>query len=331
MRTAEFIRALPKAEVHLHFEGAVPWAMVRAHSRGALPEHPAWWADGFRFEDFKQFRLASQTCLESLVDVAAYHRAAEAVFGGLRAQNVRYTEVSFDAVRLAAQELPFTDVIDAIKRGAPPGLTVRVFGAFAYHKHDTTPEDVIAATLNQANLDGISLHGDETVRSTARFADVFAEARHKRLLTKAHAGELSGPASITSALDLLGVRRIEHGVRAIEDEALVERLAADGVTLDMCPWSNVRLAVVRDLTAHPIRRLHARGVRVTVSTDDPTVFGRSLSEELASLVDDLGFALPEVAQLQSNAFAVAAMPADARAAVQRELDALVAEAESGRA
>ena len=330
MRTAQFVQALPKAEMHLHFEGAVPWAMARAHSRGALPERPAWWADDFRFEDFKQFRLASQACLACLTDVSAYRRAAEAIFEGLRAQNVRYVEISFDVVRLAAQRLDLGDVIEAIKSGAPPGLTVRVFGAFAYHKHDSTPEALIEATLSLAGLDGIGLHGDEAVQSTARFAGVFAEARRRGLRTKAHAGELAGARSVASALDLLGVRRIEHGVRAVEDEALVDRLAAEAVTLDVCPWSNVRIGVVRDLAAHPMRRLHARGVRMTVSTDDPTIFGRSLNHEIASLVDDLGFTLAEVAGLQSNAFDVAAMPAEARDAVRREIDALVTEVEPGR-
>jgi adenosine deaminase len=127
------------------------------------------------------------------------------------------------------------------------------------------------------------------------------------------------------------VRRIEHGVRAIEDAALVERLAAEGVTLDVCPWSNVRLRVVRDLAAHPMRRLHERGVRLTVNTDDPTVFGRTLSQEIVSLVDDLGFSPAEVARLQANAFAVAAMPAAARDAALGEIEALAREIGPGKA
>mgnify|MGYP003694491031 CR=1 FL=1 len=133
------------------------------------------------------------------------------------------------------------------------------------------------------------------------------------------------------ALDLLGVARIEHGVRAIEDDALLDRLATEGVTLDVCPWSNVRLRVVRDLLAHPIRRLHERGVRVTVNTDDPTVFGRTLSQEIVSLVDDLGFSPADAAQLQANAFAVAAMPQAARDSALGEIEVLAREIESGKA
>lgn len=331
MLTRDFVRALPKAELHLHLEGAVPWAMVRAQSADGLPARPPWAADGFRFEDFTQFRGAVQACMGCLVDAPAYGAAAAAIFRGLLAQNVRYAELSFDVVRVLERGLAVGDVSRAMRAAAPPGLTARVFAAFSQHKPVRTPPDVVRTVLDAPGVDGVSLHGDETTQSTPYFAEAFAEARRRGLATKAHAGELMGPASVRTALDRLGVRRIEHGVRAIEDEALVERLAAEGITLDVCPWSNVRLGVVPDLAAHPIRRLHERGVRVTVNTDDPTVFGRSLSQELASLVEDLGFAPADLARLQANAFAVAAMPAAARTAVLAEIAALVREIAPGKA
>jgi adenosine deaminase len=243
---------------------------------------------------------------------------AGAIFRSLLAQNARYVDLSFDIVRALDRRLDIGAVVATIKAAAPPGLTARVFAAFSQHKPERTPPSVVATILDAPGLEGISLHGDETVKSTAYFAD----ARRRGMLTKAHAGELACPDSVTKVLELLGVRRIELGVRAIENEALVERLVAEAVTLDVCPWSNVRLGVVRDLATHPIRRLHERGVRMTVSTDDPTVFGRTLTQELVSLVDDLGFGPLEIIRLQANAFAVAAMPSAACAAVLGELDAL---------
>jgi adenosine deaminase len=322
MRVAEFIRALPKAELHLHFEGAVPWTMVRDHAGGALPERPAWWEDAFRFADFAGFREAAGTCCGCLTSAETYRGAAAAILTGLAAQNVRYAEISFDVVRLARGPVAAAELAGMLRIAAPPGLTVRVFGAFSYHKADRTPDALVEDTLGAAGLDGIDLHGDESRQTAPRFAEIFAEARRRGLATKAHAGELAGAASVRAALDLLGVRRVEHGVRAVEDDGLVDRLVAEGVTLDTAPWSNVRLGVVRDLAAHPLRRLHDRGVRITVSTDDPTVFGRSLSQELTVLVEHLGFALDDVARLQSNAFAVAALPVATRAALQREIEAL---------
>jgi len=329
MRTAEFVRALPKAELHLHLEGAVPWAMARAFAAGALPERPSWYADGFRFGDFLEFRGAIRDCMACLVDAPAYGAAAAAIFLDLRDQNVRYAEISFDVARVLEKNLHVAEVVAAIKAAEPPGLITRVFAGLSQHKVERTPPKVIEAVLSSPGLDGLSLHGDETTQRTDAFVDAFTEARRRGLQTKAHAGELMGPASVSAALDLLGVTRIEHGVRAAEDDAVVERLAAEAVTLDVCPWSNVRLNVVESLVGHPIRRLHERGVRLTINTDDPTVFGRTLSEELASLVDDLGFSPIDLARFQANAFAVAVMPAEARQAVLDEIDTLRAQRRSG--
>jgi adenosine deaminase len=323
MRTVEFVRALPKAELHLHLEGAVPWALARTQAP-ALPERPPWYADGFQFDDFLQFRGAVRDCMSYLIDAPAYGAAAGAIFRGLLAQNVRYAEISFDVARALEQKLEVHDVVAAIKAAEPSGLITRVFAALSQHKPERTPPAVVEAVLSAPGLDGLSLHGDETAQQTPVFVEAFAEARRRGLQTKAHAGELMGPASVATALDLLGVTRIEHGVRAAEDDALVDRLAAEGVTLDICPWSNVRLRVVKSLAAHPIRRLHERGVRLTINTDDPTVFGRTLSEELTSLVEDLGFTPADLARFQANAFAVAAIPAAMRAALLAELTALTA-------
>ena len=266
-----------------------------------------------------------------LVDARAYGAVTGAIFRDLRTQNARYVEISFDIVRVLDKSLEVADVVAAMRAAVPPGLVGRVFAAFSQHKPDRTPPPVVEAVLEAPGLDGISLHGDERVQSTPYFAEVFAEARRRGLLTKAHAGELMGPSSVTTALDLLGVRRIEHGVRAVEDDRVVARLATEGITLDVCPWSNVRQRVVTDLPSHPIRRLHASGVRMTLNTDDPTVFGRTLSEEIVSLIDDLGFSPAEAASLQTNAFAVAAMPSSTRAAVLEEIAGLAREIEPGKA
>ena len=322
MLTADLLRALPKAELHLHFEGAVPWP---------LPGRPAWWADDFRFGDFTRFREAARACLTSLTSLPAYGAAAAVIFRDLRAQNVRYVEISLDVVRLAEQALRLNDVVAVIKAAAPVGLVVRVIAGFSYHKAERTPGDVIDAVLGSPVVDGVDLHGDESRESTVRFADVFRAARDKGLITKAHAGELVGPPSIVRALDLLGVRRIEHGVRAIEDAGLVERLAAEAITLDLCPWSNVKLGIVPELATHPVGRLHARGVPVTISTDDPTVFGRSLTAELSALTSEARLSVADIARMQANTFRVAAMPDEARAAALREIAALLGEIDSGKA
>ncbi len=144
-------------------------------------------------------------------------------------------------------------------------------------------------------------------------------------MVKAHAGELSGATSVWDALEYLKVNRIEHGTRAIEDQALVDYLADHDITLDMCPTSNLKLRVVDKLDAHPIKTLFQRGVCVTVNTDDPTFFGCSLTGELHTLVDQMSFTLADLVELERNAFRAARLDDHERAAILTELDALVAE------
>ena len=324
MKAIDFIRALPKAELHLHLEGALPWAMVRAASPNHLPETPVWWANGFRFDDFTHFKKAIAICYRDiLTSLENYHRAAQAVFQNLAAQNVRYVEISFSLEWAITQKLRLADVVASIKRAAPPGLSVSVIGGLSREEAHLLTDDVLEAVFRTPTLDGLDLHGDERVCGSAPFADIFRHARQSGLRTKAHAGELVGPHSIADTLDLLQVKRIEHGTTAIRDKALMARLAEERITLDMCPWSNVRLRVVEHITDHPIREFHRRGIPVTINTDDPTVFGYSLTDEMLSLVENLRFTLPELAALQINAFRVADIPPATRQTLQAEIEQLL--------
>jgi adenosine deaminase len=326
MRTRDFIQALPKAELHLHFEGMVPWHLVQAHSEEPLPDTPPWWADDFRFDDFQDFTLAMKDCYGPvLTSVEHYQQVAQIAFDNLAAQNVRYVETSVAPNIALEQGLSLVDVIAAIKVVAPPTLTVAVFCGLARHNCHTLNDPIIQAVFSAPNLDGIDLHGDERLGDPAPFAEIFARARHLGLMTKAHAGELTGPQTIRDTLDLLQVTRIEHGTTAIEDEALLACLADEGITLDMCPTSNLKLRVVDSLENHPIRDFLRRGIPVTVNTDDPTVFGSSLTNELYLLAERLDFSPADLAQVQIAAFNVARLSDLQRAEVLAEIDQLVAE------
>ena len=324
MQTTEFITMLPKAELHLHLEGALPWEMVRAYATEPLPDRPAWWEEDFLFDDFTDFQAVMRLCYNQiLTSVDNYHQAAGYIFRNLAEQNVRYVEISFGAGILLRQELDFPEVIAAIKAAAPPDMTVIVYGGLARNQTLPLSDPLIESVLNATNLDGLDLHGDERLGQPAPFADIFAQARLRGLETRAHAGELTGPQTISDTLDYLQVNRIEHGTSAIHDEALMTRLANERVTLDMCPTSNLKLQAVSSLTEHPIRTFHQRGIPVTVNSDDPTAFGSSLTDELHLLVDQLDFTLADLAQLQINAFQVAKMPEDKRAAMLAEIEQLV--------
>jgi hypothetical protein len=217
-----------------------------------------------------------------------------------------------------------------MRAAVPAGLVRRVFAAFSQHKAERTPPDVVAMVRDAPGLDGVSLHGDETAQRTADFADASRRRaagawpprptpvswRGRRRSRRRSTGSACGASSTACARS-----RTTHWWHGSPPRP----------SPSTCARGRTCLRVVPDLARHPIRRLHERGVRVTLNTDDPTVFGRSLTEELVSLVDDLGFSPTEAARLQANAFAVAAMPAAARAAVLDEIDALVREVEVGKA
>jgi adenosine deaminase len=323
MNTADFIQRLPKAELHLHLEGAIPWDMICEYADAALAETPAWWARDFRYNDFGHFIAAMRLGIHYVLDsVEMYQAAARAVFQTLAAQNVRYVETSFSANLVLQRQLSITDVVLAVKDALPPGMQGEVYAAFNRERTHDMDDPVVQAVLSSPAV-GIDLHGEEQMGSAQPYAEIFALAHERGYLTKAHAGELRGAASVWEALKNLNIRRIEHGTRAVEDATLVQYLVNEEITLDMCPTSNYKLRVVESVAAHPIRHLLQQGVCVTVNTDDPTYFGCSLTEELHTLVDELGFTLTELAEVQKNAFRVAHISEQARAAILTEIDSLV--------
>ncbi|MCQ3972504.1 MAG: adenosine deaminase [Anaerolineae bacterium] len=320
MQRSEFIQALPKAELHLHIEGALPWEMVQARVK-AWPSPPPWWATDYRFDNFGHFAQIIRQCYENtLTSVENYHLAAQGIFKNLAAQNVRYVELSFSLGHALSQQLPLAEIVAAIKQAAPTPLIVRVFCGVSRSRPHLLQGDLLETVLHLPELDGLDLHGDENAQGPAPFAPLFAQARQRGLATKAHAGELAGPQSMADIIDTLQLSRIEHGVRAMADEGLMTRLVSQAITLDMCPTSNLKLRVVDDPAAYPIRQFHQRGIRVTVNTDNPTLLGCSLTDELHLLVDCFGFSLHDLAQLQSNAFEVALIPAATRAQLLAEVE-----------
>lgn len=324
MQQDNFLQALPKAELHLHIEGAVPWEMVQSAVK-SWPSPPPWWATDYRFENFGHFAAIIRQCYEStLTSIENYHRAAQGIFNKLVAQNVRYVELSFSLGHALLTKLPLNEIIGAIKQAAPANLVVRVFCGISRSRPELLQNKLSETLLNLSGLDGLDLHGDERAQGPAPFVQLFAQARQRGLALKAHAGELAGPQSMQAIIDTLQLTRIEHGVTAIEDERLMSRLIAENITLDMCPTSNIKLRVIEDIAAYPIKQFLECGIRVTVSTDNPTMLGCSLTDELQFLVNRFSFSYHDLAQLQVNAFQAALMPSARRAEILTELDNFLA-------
>lgn len=323
--TLAFIEALPKTETHLHIEAALPWALLRGTDPERYANPPASWRPDFRFRSFEHFEEELLGYIFAWFDrPERYLEAARMIFAEHLRQNVKYVECSFASGVLEFGGVEGEAVADAIREAVPDGLEVRVFMGIHRNGRTDRSRSFLDACLGWRNLDGLDLHGLETVPLEPWTAELWREARAEGKYTKAHAGEFDGPDSVRRALDELGVRRIEHGTRAAEDPVLVDRLARDDVALDMCPISNVKLAVVPSLAEHPIRRFMRAGVVCTVSTDDPISFGNTLTDEYAALANGLDFTRAELAQVALNGFRVALCEPEVVAPWVAELEGLVA-------
>jgi adenosine deaminase len=228
------------------------------------------------------------------------------------AENVRYVETSFHLRVCEFCSIPPREIIRAIKAAAPPGLEVRVFAGMLRTDYEGGFAEVIDAAIGWEELDGVDLHGFEQEPTQAWTAGVWQRFRDAGKVTKCHAGEFDGAHRVREAIEQLGVRRIQHGVRAVEDASVVALAAAEGAVFDVCPISNVRLKVTPSIAVHPLRTLLRAGVACTISTDDPLVFGNTLTDEYVALAEEGGFSLAELAQFARTGFAVASIDAPAR-------------------
>lgn len=302
-----FIKRLPKTETHLHIEGALPWELLRALESKRFSAPPSSWADDFRFTSFAHFEEELlKMALPFFTSAERYGQAAEVILRRLfEEENVHYLEISFASGAIEFSRLDGQAVARSIKAAAPEGMNVRVFMGIHHNGYHKGSRSFIEASLEWPELDGIDLHGPETIPLEPWTADLWSRARAAGKVTKAHAGEFEGPEFVERVLDELGVTRIQHGVRAAENPALLERMASEGIVCDVCPISNVKLGVVPGFEAHPLPAMLRAGVRCTVSTDDPLSFGNRLHEEYLMLARTHGFTVSDLAGLAANGFQVA--------------------------
>jgi adenosine deaminase len=305
-----FVRAIPKAELHLHIEGTLEPEMVfelAGKHRVAL-RYPSVEAlrEAYRFTNLQSFLDVYYAGADVLRDESDFHALTAAYLRRAHSDGVVHVEVFFDPQTHTARGVPFAAVIDGIRSALTEGqrtlgITHRLILCFLRH----LSADDAMATLEQAlphadAIVGVGLDSSEAGHPPAKFAAVFARARSEGLLAVAHAGEEGPPQYVAEALDILKVKRIDHGVRSEEDPALLTRLARERVPLTMCPLSNVKLRVFKRMEDHNLRRLLARGLCVTVNSDDPAYFGGYIAENYLAACRALGLSRAEVAQLASN-------------------------------
>lgn len=318
----DWLERLPKVELHLHLEGAIPhaalWQLIRKY--GGDPHVPN--LDSlpgyFTYRDFPEFIDKWLWKQGFLREVADFELVGAAVAADLARQHIIYSEAFYSPADVRDNGLSTQDVSLALRRGlsSVPDVEVALIVDLVRDQGPVgagrTLEEA-AEVAAEAGVIGIGIGGSEQLFPPEPFAPVYRRARALGLHTTAHAGEVAGPESVWGAIRALGVERIDHGLRAVEDAALVAYLADRRLPVTSCPGSNVATGAVASLERHPIRRFLDAGVLVSVSTDDPAMFGLSMAGELAALQSRLAFTDDEVRQLALNAVDSSWLPDDRRA------------------
>lgn len=313
-----FIDALPKAELHLHIEGSLEPEMLFALARRntvAIPfasvEEVRAAYDFSNLQDFLDIYYQGMGVLQTEQD---FFDLTFAYLQRANADNVRHVEIFFDPQGHTERGVSFDTAIGGILRALDAGqqqfgISYGLIMCFLRH----LDEDAAFATLHQAEpwLDrimGVGLDSSEVGHPPSKFARVFAVAKAKGLKLVAHAGEEGPPAFVWEALDLLHVDRIDHGNRALEDAALVQRIVADGQTLTVCPLSNLKLCVIHDIADSPVKRMLDLGIRATVNSDDPAYFGGYVNANFKAIAEALDLSREQLIQLAENSFTGSFLP-----------------------
>ena len=313
-----FIRRIPKAELHLHIEGTLEpemmFELARKH-RLALPYASVeQLRQAYSFSNLQSFLDIYYQGADVLRDEDDFHALTSAYLRRAHADGVVHAEIFFDPQTHTARGVPFATVIGGIHSALEEaqrtlGITHRLILCFLRH---LSAQDAMA-TLEQAlphvwAITAVGLDSSEAGHPPSKFAAVFARARSEGLLTVAHAGEEGPPEYVSEALDLLQVKRVDHGVRSAEDPALLARLVRDRVPLTVCPLSNVRLRVFDRMEDHNLKRLLRQGLCVTVNSDDPAYFGGYVAENYLAAFRALVLSRADIVQLASNSFEASFLP-----------------------
>ncbi len=327
-----FLNQLPKAELHMHLEGSLePELMFKLAQRNqvSLPfDSVAAIRAAYEFSNLQDFLNIYYQGTHVLQTEQDFYDLTWAYLQRCQQQNVRHVEPFFDPQTHTERGIDFSTVINGIDRAlqeAKQQLGISSYLIMCFLRH--LPEEAAFATLEQAlpyknKIVAVGLDSSEQGFPPSLFERVFAKARAEGLLTVAHAGEEGPPDYIIQALDLLKVKRIDHGVRCVEDPALVERLIQLQMPLTVCPLSNTKLCVFKTMAEHNILELLERGVKVTINSDDPAYFGGYMTENFIAVADALNMSKAQALQLAQNSFAASFLPAAEKARWVNELQNL---------
>ena len=333
--TGTLIKRLSKCELHIHIEGSLePELMfVLARRNGIRLPYASVDAlrQAYRFRNLQDFLDIYYQGMSVLITEQDFYDLAWAYLQRARADNVRHVEMFFDPQGHTARRIAFSTMINGLHRAIVDarrelGVQASLIMCFLRHLDAADAEKTFDQALAfRDKIVGVGLDSSEAGHPPSKFRHVFGRARDSGLFVTAHAGEEGPPSYVWEALDVLGVGRIDHGNRLLEDAALVGRLARERMALTVCPLSNLRLRVVDDLHRHPLRRMMEKDLMVTLNSDDPAYFGGYVNDNYRAVSDALSLQRDEIIAIVCNGVHASLMTPAEKAKILGEIDRVVAE------
>ena len=328
------IKRLPKCELHIHIEGSLEPELMLALARrnGVRLKYELVDAvrQAYRFRNLQDFLDIYYQGMSVLITEQDFYDLAFAYLQRAHADNVRHVEMFFDPQGHTARGIAFGTVIGGLHRAIADaerqlGVRASLIMCFLRHLDEADAEQTLDSALAfKDKIVGIGLDSSETGNPPSKFKHVFRRAHEAGFFLTAHAGEEGPPSYVWEALDVLGVGRIDHGNRSLQDQTLVGRLARERMALTVCPLSNLRLRVVPDLKLHPLRQMMEKGLVVTVNSDDPAYFGGYVNDNYRAVSDALSLGRDEIVAIVRNGFQASLMTKSEKDAALAEVDRVLA-------
>ena len=333
MDIKEFIKGLPKAELHLHIEGTLePELMFEIAERNGI-KLPYSSVDEIRsaynFNNLQDFLDIYYSGMNVLINEIDFYDLTTAYLEKVHSQSVRHVEIFFDPQAHTSRGIEFETVINGIDNALAAGekkygITYNIIMCFLRH----LDQDDAFRTLEMAlpykdRIIGVGLDSSEKGHPPSKFKDVFIKAREEGFLAVAHAGEEGPSEYIREALELLEVKRIDHGNAILNDESLTAYVAEKQIALTVCPLSNLKLKVVEHMDSHPVPEMLNKGLVVTINSDDPSYFGGYINENFEALQEAFGFEIEIISELAKNSFNSAFIENESKAEFCKEVDEYV--------
>src|SRR5471032_2402280 len=326
------VRGMPKAELHIHIEGSLePELIFALAERNSVPlgyESVEHLRSAYAFTDLQSFLDIYYAGASVLLKEQDFYDMTRAYLLRAEADNVLHTEIFFDPQTHTARGVPIADVINGIHRACQDSpVSAALILCFLRHLSEEEAFETLEDALpHRDKFIGVGLDSSEVGNQPEKFSRVFARCRELGLHLVAHAGEEGPPAYIETALDVLKVERIDHGVRCLEDAALTQRLAREQIALTVCPLSNVKLRVFDQMAQHNLLQLLDAGLAATVNSDDPAYFGGYMNDNFIATFDALPLGLSHAQRLARNSFSASFLPAAQKQRYLDEVDAFFAAA-----